>query len=49
MGWLELQTWLREMNRQRRPRDVDPDSWQGREQDTWWREQDEARRRARGW
>jgi hypothetical protein len=48
MGWLEFRGWLRELNRQRAGQDVDAESWKGRENDPWWREQDAIRRRRSG-
>lgn len=48
MGWLELKAWIRELNRQRSGEQPDPESWRGRDQDPWWRDQDELRARRAG-
>jgi hypothetical protein len=38
MGWRELQAWLGAMKRALEPRQVEPDSWAGVDQDPWWQE-----------
>ena len=49
MGWGEFTAWLRAMKREVTPREVDPGSWEGADQDPWWqqarRERDEKRGR----
>lgn len=49
MGWREFIGWLEVLDRQNKPPEVDPGSWQGADQDPWWqqarRERDEMRAR----
>ena len=49
MGWLELKTWLRVMNKQQRGGDNNPHSWEGKDNDEWWAQMDEERKKRRGW
>jgi hypothetical protein len=48
MGWLEFKAWVRELNRQRKARTTSPDSWEGRDEDQFWVEQDRLRARLAG-
>jgi hypothetical protein len=52
MGWRELRSWLRELNRAvtaEQGRDkTGPDSWAGYEQDGWWAEQRRKQDQIRG-
>lgn len=38
MGWKEFLVWLGVMNRQLRPPEVSPGSWEGADQDPRWQE-----------
>lgn len=52
MGWVELRHWRRELVRsieaKRGEHQTTPDSWEGRDNDAFWQEQDRIRRERRG-
>lgn len=53
MGWRELRGWIGERARSIRERTegriTDVGTWAGRDRDPWWAEQDEKRRKLRGY